>query len=76
MNDQFKITASGRNFQQAVKLLKKRGGTFDGEKKTWSVVAGKIDTEDMKLWGLAKVAAVSAEAEMYRDWSENPNSNY
>jgi hypothetical protein len=72
---QVKITASGRNFSQAVKYLKKIGGQFDGG--LWTVADGKIDSHDCDTWGLAIVSQSAAPvADVYRDWSDNPNSKY
>lgn len=47
-----KITASGRNFDQALKSIKKRGGKFNSETKTWELPAGTYDDSELKLYGL------------------------
>lgn len=54
MSQQIRITANGRNFQQAVKLLKKRGGQFDGQ--SWTLPAGSIDADNCRTWGLEIVS--------------------
>lgn len=75
--DTFKITASGRHFEQARKLLVKRGGKFDPTSKTWAVESGAIDNETAELFGLQRIAVPSKTLDdIYRDWSDNPNSDY
>jgi len=65
----YKITASGRNFSQAIAFLKKIGGKFDGYTKLWSVEK-ILDLDTCRLWGLLPV-----QHSTYRDWSDNPNSS-
>ncbi len=71
MTDTVRITASGRDFQYAVKLIKKRGGTFNPSTKTWTVPAGSLDGSEY----VTKVSEPSID-DIYRDWSDNPNSIY
>lgn len=67
MNDTIKITSSGRDFDKAVKYLKKLGGKFDPTSKTWVMPAGKIDADDCRVFGLQKVAAASSEPLPYSE---------
>lgn len=71
----FKNVGRGKDFSYAVKLFKKRGAEFDGS--LWSIDSDKAES----LRGCTGVQEVTAapvgrmtEAEMYRDWSDNPNS--
>jgi len=68
------ITASGRNFSQAVKFLKKLGGQFDSVSKLWTVAPGKIDGSDCNLWGLritAPAVTLDSVDDMDRENSKN-----
>lgn len=72
----FRNVGRGKDFSYAVKLFKKRGAEFDGA--LWSIDSDKADS----LRGCTGVQEVSgasvpkmSEAEMYRDWSDNPNSH-
>jgi hypothetical protein len=38
----FKITAKGKDFQHAVKLIKKSGGVYSDSTKTWTVPSEKV----------------------------------
>ncbi len=70
--ERVKITAGGRDFQYAVKLLKKRGGTFEPATKTWVVPVGSMDGSPY----VEKVGPVDHLETVYRDWDRNTNSIY
>lgn len=75
--DTFRITAKGRSFEQARKLLVSRGGKFDSSSKTWGVESGAISDDTARLFGLQKISAPSKTLDdIYRDWSDNQNSTY
>jgi hypothetical protein len=72
----FRITASGKKFQQALKFLKSRDGKFSPSDKTWIVPGDYIGKSDCEFYGLEPVVPVQEtdEAKLYRDWSDNPES--
>lgn len=68
---QVKVVGKNKDFNTAVKVIKKNGGTYDAVSKTWTMP----DNDNLLTMWVGYIARVSQPTDLYRDWSDNPDSN-